>query len=112
MWNLESRLYHEGEPVRSNSCGLGEVTVSGTKPVVRFLNGLELIVLDDEIRPISDDDYDRELINECIIETWLDWRILGRKLMQRKSPSRLRLDTATALADSMLVGLVDSPCVS
>ena len=56
MWNFDLRLCLTGEPVRSNFAGVGEVTVSGTRPIFRFLNGAELTVDDCEISPIADDD--------------------------------------------------------
>ena len=70
-------MFYKGQTIRSQYHGLGEVTMTGKHPRVRFLDGRELQVPGNLIRLVPRHVYDSEVRNRLMIERWLTCRIYG-----------------------------------
>ena len=114
-------MFYEGETIRSRYHGFGEVTVSGTRPLVRFLCGWECYVDGDTIRYVSRDDFDAELLNIALIEQYLSLRVYGCDFGQRELLPKPRFDLVAAMlqqaklppipgSNSTISGHTDFPC--
>ena len=71
-------MFFQGQTVRSEYHGLGEVIKSGDRPLVRFLAGWEGWATADTLKTVPADRYDTELLNRTIIERFLTLWIYGR----------------------------------
>ena len=90
-------VFYKGELVRSRYHGLGQVTKTGTRPCIRFLDGRECCVFGDTIRLVPQEVYDAELRNRTLIERYLTLRIYGFAPTQPTSLPRTEFDLEAAL---------------
>lgn len=88
--------FFRGECVDSRMHGFGRVIVGGSTPTVRFLDGREGDVPTDELRLLTDEAFEAELLNRTAWERHLNWRVYG--VVEPAVPTLpQRLDLATAL---------------
>jgi len=91
------RVFYEGETVRSRYHGLGEVTMTGEHPRVRFLDGRECRVPGDTVRLLPPEVYDAEVENQSAIERYLSFRVYGIVEPPTLSLPRPEFDLAAAM---------------
>lgn len=91
------KVFYEGETVRSRYDGLGEVTMTGEYPRVRFLDGRECSVPGTTVRFVPPEAYDAEVENRMLIERYLTFRVCGTPAPHTLSLPRARFDLAAAL---------------
>ena len=72
------QVFYEGQTVRSRYHGLGEVTMSGEDPRVRFLGEWESGVPGDTLTVVPGEVYDAEVENRHNWERFLDLFLHGR----------------------------------
>lgn len=74
-------VFRKRQCVRSRMHGLGQVLAEGKKPKVRFLNGRECRVPADTLRFISVEEFEAEIANRSVIESYLIVRVHGREAL-------------------------------
>ena len=90
-------MFYEGETVRSRYHGLGEVTMTGDHPRIRFLDGRECRVPGDTVRSVPRVAYDAEVENRMRIERYLAFRVGGTVSSKCYSLPRPRFDLVAAM---------------
>jgi len=94
-------VFYEGEVIRSCYHGLGEITLAGKEPRVRFIDGRESVVPGDTIRLVPQDVYDAEIRNRTLIERYLILRIYGSAPSPPASLPKPEFDLVAAMMRDM-----------
>ncbi len=86
-----------GEAVHAaRSWGFGRIVSGGTTPLVEFIDGRIQEVAGDELRILTNEAYEAELLNRAAWERYLNWRVYG--IDEPAVPTLPhRFDLATAL---------------
>ncbi len=74
-------VFRKRQCVRSRMHGLGQVLAEGEEPKVRFLDGRECRVPADTLRFISEEEFEAEIANRSVIESYLIVRVHGREAL-------------------------------
>ena len=67
--------------VRSSMFGFGQVVAEGERPLVRFLDGRETRVPADTLLFVPGEEFEREIANRSVIESYLIIRVHGREAL-------------------------------
>jgi hypothetical protein len=74
-------MFRKGQCVHSRFNGFGQVLADGESPVVRFLDGLECQVPEESVSNMPEEDFEAEIANRSMIESYLTIRVYGREAL-------------------------------